>query len=104
MGKRDTNDIMKVLGILGAIIGIILGIASLAGGGFGIYWAGLFGRIIRAIILIVLSLIVLLSCVKPSNPFPFNWIFILIMGIIILIFGNLIAGIIIIIAGIVGAL
>ena len=99
MATYKYESMMKILAIIGGLLALLLAILSLAGIGF---WGVLFGYgIIGTIIVIILAIIVILSVIKPKTV-PFHWLLLLILGILILIFGNLIAGILIIIAGILG--
>ena len=95
----DSNNIMKILAIIGALILFVAGILGFFGSLVGI---------IIGFVDIVLAIIILLSCLRPGNPIPFSKIVILILGIIALILGivgigwlGITAGIIIIIGAII---
>ena len=40
------------------------------------------------------------SVFKPDNPIPYNWIYLIVFGIVIIVCGSLIGGILVLIAGI----
>ena len=97
MGKATYEDLVKLLAILGGIITIIEAIFSLVGRSVQKYynpgWIG-------AIIAIIFGILVLFSVFKPDNPIPYNWIYLIVFGIVIIICGSLIGGILVLIAGI----
>lgn len=97
------EQIMKILAILGGFIALIAGILDLAGFGFGIggYWGIPNANWLNPIIAIILAILVLL-CAFRGNPIPFTWVWLLILGILILIFGSWLAGVLVILAGILG--
>ena len=97
MGKATYEDIVKLLALLGGIITIIEAIFSLFGRSvqryYNLGW-------IAAIIAIIYGILVLFSVFKPDNPIPYNWIYLIVFGIVIIICGSLIGGILVLIAGI----
>ncbi len=97
MGKATYEDIVKLLTILGGIVAIIEGILFFGGRSAQKYyhpgWIG-------AIIAIIFGILVLFSVFKPDNPIPYNWIYLIVFGIVIIICGSLIGGILVLIAGI----
>jgi len=97
MGKATYEDVVKLLAILGGIIAIIEGILHIAGRSvqkyYNLGW-------IAAIIAIIFGILVLFSVFKPDNPIPYNWIYLIVFGIVIIICGSLIGGILVLIAGI----
>ena len=97
MGKATYEDFVKLLAILGGIIAIIEAIFSLFGRSvqryYNLGW-------IAAIIAIIFGILVLFSVFKPDNPIPYNWIYLIVFGIVIIICGSLIGGILVLIAGI----
>ncbi len=100
MTKYKQDKLMKLLAIIGGIIALIEAILSFVGLGFTSF-DFLKGGIISAIVALILAIIVILSVVKPEK-IPFNAIFLLILGILIIIFGSLLGGILVLIAGILG--
>jgi len=98
MAKFD--QIMKVLAILGGLIALIVGLLDLFGFGygFGAFWGVPY---LFPIIAIILGILVLLSAFK-GKPIPFTAVWLLVLGILILIFGSWLAAVLVIIAGILG--
>jgi len=103
MAKYD--QIMKVLAILGGLIALIVGLSDLFNYSFGIgglwYVSGAYW--LTPIIAIILSIVVLLSAFR-GNPVPFIAIWLLVLGILILIFGSWLGAVLVIIAAILGFL
>jgi hypothetical protein len=97
MGKATYEDLVKLLAIFGGIIAIIEAILTLAGRSIQRYYN--LGWI-AAIIAIIFGILVLFSVFKPDNPIPYNWIYLIVFGIVIIICGSLIGGILVLIAGI----
>ena len=97
MGKATYEDLVKLVSILGGIIAIIEAIFTLAGRSVQRYYN--FGWI-AAIIAIIFGILVLFSVFKPDNPIPYNWIYLIVFGIVIIVCGSLICGILVLIAGI----
>jgi uncharacterized membrane protein len=97
MGKATYEDLVKLLALLGGIITIIEAIFSLFGRSvqkyYNLGW-------IAAIVAIIFGILVLFSVFKPDNPIPYNWIYLIVFGIVIIICGSLIGGILVLIAGI----
>ncbi|MFO8018207.1 MAG: hypothetical protein R6U96_06190 [Promethearchaeia archaeon] len=95
----DENDIAKILIIIGGLVGLIEAIMALVGnplvsGG----WLGV--GIISQIIALIISAAILFSCFRPGDPIPYSAIVELILGILLIIFGSLIGGILVIIGAI----
>ncbi|MGV9172088.1 MAG: hypothetical protein ACOC44_13330 [Promethearchaeia archaeon] len=94
-----SKDIAKILIIIGGLIGLIEAIMSLVGnplitgGWFGLGW-------VSSVIALIISLAILFSCFKPDDPIPYSAIVELILGILLIIFGSLIGGILVIIGAI----
>ncbi|MFW9949744.1 MAG: hypothetical protein ACFFKA_06425 [Candidatus Thorarchaeota archaeon] len=59
-------------------------------------------KVIAIVISIVLSVIVILSVIRPGNPVPMNWLLFVGLGIVIIIFSSLAGGILILVAGFIG--
>ena len=97
MGKATYEDLVKLLALLGGIITIIEAIFSLFGRSvqryYNLGW-------IAAIVAIIFAILVLFSVFKPDNPIPYNWIYLIVFGIVIIICGSIIGGILVLIAGI----
>ncbi len=109
MAKHYKNEqIMKILTVLGAIVGLIYiinGFAGLAGAGFLpiIVNIQLLDTIINLIIGLVVVILTFLVALKPNRPLPFHWLVLFILGILLIIFGaEIIACILVVIAAIIG--
>jgi len=110
MTKHYKNQqLMKLLVILGALIGlvwIISGFAGLAGLGFvPVVIPSLvpLTQIITLIIGLVIVILTLLVGLRPDGPLPFHWLVLFILGILLAIFGaGIYAAIIVVIAAIIG--
>lgn len=89
--------------IIGGIISIVNGILAFLGYYFGMFW--LFGgTIISCIALILLGSFCFYLNAKLKDPMHFNWIFLLVVAILILTFGSLIGGFLVLIAAVIGIL
>jgi len=109
MTKHYKNEgIMKILTVLGALIGlvyIINGFAGLAGYGFLpiIVDLHLLDTVISLIIGLVVVILTFLVALKPNRPLPFHWLVLLILGILLVIFSaGIWACVLLVIAAIVG--
>ena len=109
MAKHYKNEqIMKILTVLGALVGlvyIINGFAGLAGVGFlpVIVNIQILETIINLIIGLVVVILTFLVALKPNRPLPFHWLVLFILGILLVIFGaEIIACILVVIAAIIG--
>ncbi|MFX0142424.1 MAG: hypothetical protein ACFFDN_52775 [Candidatus Hodarchaeota archaeon] len=97
MGKASYEDLVKLLSLLGGIIAIIEAIFTIAGRSVQRYY---YLGWIAAIIALIFGILVLFSVIKPDNPIPYNWIYLIVFGIVIIACGSLIGGILVLIAGI----
>jgi len=109
MTKHYKNEgIMKILTILGALVGlvyIINGFAGLAGFSFlpTIINIELLDRIITLIIGLVIVVLTFLVAWKPNKPLPFHWLILLILAILLVLFGaGIWACVLVLIAAIIG--
>lgn len=115
MTRYEHQGIMKFLVIIGGLVGlatIILNLAALFGlpAGFNLYpiYSGIqfgdfIGAVVIAIIGIIICFITILTAIKPGDPFPFHWLFLFILGILLIVFGaGVWACVLVIIASIIG--
>ena len=109
MAKHYKNEqLMKILTVLGAIVGlvyIINGFAGLAGMGFLpiIVNIQLLDTIINLIIGLVVVILTFLVALKPNQPLPFHWLVLIILAILLVIFNaGIVACVLVLIAAIVG--
>ncbi len=90
------EDLMKLLAGIGGVITLIETIL-----GFNEKNVDT-SKVILIVISIILSVIVLLSVLRPGNPVPMNWLLFVGLGIVIIIFSSLAGGILILVAGFIG--
>ncbi|GAG96018.1 unnamed protein product [marine sediment metagenome] len=107
MTKHYKNEgIMKVLTILGALVGlatIILGIAKIENYAIINPFLGAAYAIINIIVGIVICVLTLLVGLKPNKPLPFHWLVLLILAILLVAFGaGIWACVLVLIAAIIG--
>jgi len=106
MAKHYKNgQLMKLLTILGAIVGLvtlILGLAKIENYAF-IDPLLTFNDVVVFIIGLVIVVLTFLVGLKPNDPIPFHWIVLLILGILLIVFGaGIWAGVLLIIAFLIG--
>jgi len=58
--------------------------------------------IVNFIIGLVVVIITLLAGIKPNDPIPFHWLVLFILGILLAIFADILAGVLVIIAFLIG--
>ena len=93
MAKAKYEGIAKILVIIGGLITVIDAILGFVHPG----WASYVGPVIA----LILGVIALLSAIKPDDPIPWNKLFLVILGIIMIIFSAwYIGGILVLVAGI----
>jgi hypothetical protein len=90
------EDLMRLLGGLGGVITLIETIISFNGRRID------YSYVILLVVSIVLSVVILLSVIKPGDPIPLNWLLFVGIGIITIIFSSLAGGILTLIAGFIG--
>lgn len=84
------------MAIFGGIIGVIEALSGIFG--FGFFW--IFG-FLSAIIGLIAAILVLLS-VFQGKPIPYEPIYLIILGAIMILFNALIGGILVLIGGVLG--
>jgi hypothetical protein len=109
MTKHYKNEgIMKILTILGALVGLVYivnGFAGLAGYGFLPIFVDiqLLDTIITLIVGLVIVILTFLVAFKPNRPLPFHWLMLIILAILLVLFAaGIIACILVLIAAIIG--
>jgi len=102
--KHYKNEgIMKFLTVIGGLVALASQIIIIAD--LDVYFPRYvgFNTIVYAIIGIVISIITIYTAIKPDNPFPFHWLFLFVLGILLVIFaGGIIACVLLIIAALIG--
>jgi hypothetical protein len=106
MKKHYKNEgIMKLLTVLGAVVGLItliLGLARIENYGFidPVFGLDVVLNFIVGLVVVVLTFLVAL---KPNKPLPFHWLVLLILGILLVLFGaGIWACVLVIIAALIG--
>ncbi len=104
MTKKYKNaSLMKFLTIIAGLVALASQIFAI----FDLRWileryVGYYD-LVYAIIGIFISIITIYTALKPDNPFPFHWLFLFVLAILIVIFaGGLIACVLLVIAALIG--
>lgn len=102
--KHYKNEgIMKFLTVIGGLFALASQIFVIAGLDWFIPFEVGLRSLVYAIIGIVISVITIYTAIKPDNPFPFHWLFLFVLGILLVIFaGGIIACVLLIIAALIG--
>ncbi len=106
--KHYKNEgIMKFLTVIGGLVALASQIIIIANkvADLDVYFPRYvgFGTLVYAIIGIFVSIITIYTAIKPNNPFPFHWLFLFVLGILLVIFaGGIIACVLLIIAALIG--
>ena len=87
----ENKEIVRILAIIGSIIGLIQAITG--------FW-GSFISILLSIIGIIVAALALLSVLRPGNPIPYSAVFLIIFGVLMTLFSGWIGGVIVLVAGI----
>ncbi|MFX1419701.1 MAG: hypothetical protein ACFE9N_12340 [Promethearchaeota archaeon] len=104
MTKKYKNEgIMKFLTVIGGLVALASQIFAL------LNYAWPLGRYVGfydpvyAIIGIIISVITIYTAIKPDSPFPFHWLFLFVLGILLVVFaGGIVACALLIIAALIG--
>ena len=91
---QETDKTMRVLAIIGGVVGFIEAILQFMGSGFG--WSM---GIIGGVIALIFALISIFLGIKPIHYTPFTLAG---MGVLLIIFASLIGGIIVLLAAFIG--
>jgi hypothetical protein len=106
MKKHYKNEkLMRFLTILGALVGLAYLIIGITGYGtqFRIFPINLGIHIIVWFIVgLVVVVITLLVGVKPNDPLPFHWLTLFVLAILLVIFADILAGVLLLIAFLIG--
>ena len=89
-------DIMRLLAGIGGVITLIETILGINERNVDT------SKVLSILISIILSVIIILSVMRPGNPVPMNWLLFVGLGIVIIIFSSLAGGILILVAGFIG--
>jgi hypothetical protein len=105
MKKHYKNEgLMKFLTILGALVGLAYLILRLTGYNQWTVFPIDVGLdvVVNFIIGIVVVVLTLLCGIRPNDPIPFHWLVLFIFGILLAIFADILAGVLLIIAFLIG--
>jgi len=104
--RKKKSSAAKILAIIGAVISIVFAVLSLIGqtvsiisSPFNIGVGGIVGNIIA--ILIALIILASYGTVNLKLRIQMSWLVLIILGVLLVFFGQLLGGILVIIAGIV---
>lgn len=106
MTKKYKNDgLMKILVILGALVGLvtlILGLARIENYGY-VDPIFAFGEIVNFVVGLVIVILTFWVGFRPNNPIPFHWLVLIILAILLVVFGaGIWSCVLVLIAGIIG--
>lgn len=106
MTKHYRNgQLMKLLVVLGAVVGLvtlILGIAKFENYAY-VEPLGTLNEILVFIIGLVIVVLTFLVALKPNDPLPFHWLVLIILAILLVVFGaGIWSCVLVLIAGIIG--
>ncbi len=99
--KYKHNDLMKLLTILGGLIGLASAILVLANYDLPATYNAV-DRVLSAVVGIVISALTLLCVLRPDDPIPWHWLVLFILAILLLVFSGLWGGVLVIIASLIG--
>ncbi len=102
--KHYKNEgIMKLLTVIGGLVALASQIFAIAGFDWPLgRYVGIY-EVVYLIIGIVVSVITIYTAINPDNPFPFHWLFLFVLGILLIIFGGgIVACVLLIIAALIG--
>lgn len=107
MTKMENKDTVRIMVMVGGILGLLQAIAGFGNFPAWIYPIGYFAgatlfvlNIFSSIIGVILAILTLLSVFRPGNPIPYSAVVLIIFGILMTLFNAFIGGIIVLIAGI----
>ena len=89
----ENKELVRLLAMIGGIIGLIESILSLIGWGFYTVFP------FAAIIGLIVAILVLLS-IFQGKPVPYEALYLIIFGIIMIIFSSTVGGILVLVGGI----
>lgn len=106
MAKKYKNQKwMLLLTILGAVVGLIYLILRLTSIGdvYQVYSFNVIGHfVVNWIVGLVVVILTFLLGLRPNAPIPFHWVVLLIFAILLIIFVDIIAGVLVLIAFLIG--
>jgi len=99
--KYEHNDLMKILTILGGLVGLASAILVIANYDLPATISA-FDRVVSGIVGIVIAVLTLLCAMRPDDPIPWHWIILFVLAILLIVFSGLWGGVLVIIAALIG--
>ncbi|MHA2280519.1 MAG: hypothetical protein ACXAC5_06685 [Promethearchaeota archaeon] len=107
MTEMDKKETVRIMVIVGGILGLLQAIAGFGNFRAWIYPIGYFAgapllalNTTSSIFGVIIAILTLLSVFRPGNPIPYNAVLLIIFGVLMTLFNAFIGGIIVLIAGI----
>ena len=92
---QETDKAMRIMAVVGGIIGLVEAIMMLVGSGLMPYGYGILGGVLG----LILALVAIFLGIKPIHYTPF---ILGVIGVVLIVFGVLIGGIIVLLATFIG--
>ena len=99
--KYEHNDLMKILTILGGLVGLASAILVIANYDLPATYSA-FDRVVSGIVGIVIAVLTLLCAMRPDDPIPWHWLMLFVLSILLFVFSGLWGGVLVIIAALIG--
>ncbi len=99
--KYEHNDLMKILTILGGLVGLASAILVIANYDLPATYSA-FDRVVSGIVGIVIAVLTLLCAMRPDDPIPWHWLVLFVLAILLIVFSGLWGGVLVIIAALIG--
>ena len=96
----ENKEIVRLLAIIGGIIGLLQAILSFGNWGLGFWGPMAAANIALSVFGIIISILVLLSVFRPGDPIPYNAVLLIIFGVLMTLFNSWVGGILVLVAGI----
>ena len=96
--KYEHNDIMKILTILGGLLGFVSALLVLLNYDLPATYSAV-DRILSAIVGMIIAALTLLCAMKPDDPIPWHWFVLFVLAILLIVFSGLWGGVLVIIGG-----
>lgn len=99
--KYEHNDLMKILTILGGLVGLASAILVIANYDLPATYSA-FDRVVSGIVGIIIAVLTLLCAMRPDDPIPWHWLVLFVLAILLIVFSGLWGGVLVIIAALIG--
>lgn len=96
----ENKEIVRILVIIGGLIGFLQAILSFGNWGLGFWGPMAAANILLSIFGIIIAILVLLSVFRPGDPIPYNAVLLILFGVLMTLFNSWVGGILVLIAGI----